>query len=69
MLFIMISAYKSMYGQDKRITLIHMLSANVVTGADCYSSTLGTGGVVAWNQQCSMTSQKSFIFSEPARKG
>ncbi len=28
MLFIMISAYKSMYGQDKRITLIHMLSAN-----------------------------------------
>ena len=44
MLFIMISAYKSM----------------------CHSSTLDTGGVVAWNQQCSMTSHKGFIFSEPA---
>ncbi len=28
MFFIMISAYKSMYGQDRRITAIHMLSAN-----------------------------------------
>ncbi len=31
-----------------------------------HSSTLGIGGVVAWNQQCRMTSQKGFIFSEPA---
>ncbi len=35
---------------------------------ECHSSTLDIGGVVAWNQQCSMTSQKGFIFSEPAQK-
>ncbi len=133
MLFIMISGYKSMYGQDRRITLIHMLSANKLGYLDiyfsmspmdsfwgitlrsmhytedtawhqntllrvplecdisktshnrhgkvyiktfrnfstlemceCHSSTLDIGGVVAWNQQCGMTSQKGFIFSEPA---
>ena len=33
---------------------------------ECHSSTLDIGGVVAWNQQCSMMSQKGFIFSEPA---
>ncbi len=44
MLFIMISTYKFMYGQD--------------------SSTLDIGEVIAWNQQCSMMSQKGFIFSE-----
>ncbi len=133
MLFIMISAYKSWYGQDRRITLIHMLSANkpecfdiyfsmsamdsfwgitlrsmhytedtawhqktllrvllkcdisktshnrygkvyiktfrnfsTLEMCECHSSTLGIGGVLAWNQQCSMMSQKGFIFSEPA---
>ncbi len=34
---------------------------------ECHYSTLDIGGVVAWNQQCSMTSQKGFIFSEPAQ--
>ena len=38
MLFIMISAYKSMYGQDRRITLIHMLSANKSEYFDIYFS-------------------------------
>ncbi len=38
MLFIMISAFKSMYGQDKRITLIHMLSANKSEYFDIYFS-------------------------------
>ncbi len=28
--------------------------------------TLDIGGIVAWNQQCSMMSQKGLIFSEPA---
>ncbi len=133
MLFIMISAYKSMYGQDRRITPIRMLSANkseyfdiyfsmsamdtfygiplrsmhytedmawhqktplrvpfqcdisktihdshgkvyiktfrnvsTTEMCECHSSTLDIGVVVAWNQQCSMMSQKGFIFSEPA---
>ncbi len=38
MLFIMISAYKSMCGEDKRITLIHMLSANKSEYFDIYFS-------------------------------
>ena len=42
MLFIMISAYKSMCGQDRRITLIHMFSAN--TGL---SATFEVGGASA----------------------
>ncbi len=36
--FIMISACKSMSGQDKRITLIHMLSANKSEYFDVYFS-------------------------------
>ncbi len=134
MLFIMISAYKSMYGQDR--TLIHRLSANkseyfdiylfmsamdsflgiallsrhytedmawhqktllqVLLECDisktihsrhgkvyiktfrnfrslqmceCHSSTLDIGGVVAWNQQCSMTSQKDFFLNLPCTEG
>ena len=51
----MISAYKSTYGQDRRI-------------AECHSSILDIDGVIGLKQKCSMTSQKSFIFSEPAPK-
>ncbi len=36
MLFIMISASKSMYGQDRRITATHMLSANKSEYFDIY---------------------------------
>ena len=52
MLFIIISANKSTYGQDRRI-------------AECHSSTLDIDGL---KQKCSMMSQKGLIFSEPAPK-
>ncbi len=127
--FYHISAYKSTYGQDRTIALIHMLSSNksniwiftfpcllwyttlehalhwgqgawhkkplhraplewyiskaihnrhgkvyiktfrnvgTLEMCECYSCTLDTGGVTGWKQKCSMTSQKGFIFSEPA---
>ncbi len=127
--FYHISAYKSMYGQDRTIALKHMLSSNksnvliytfpcllwyktlehalhwgqgawykkplhlaplewciskaihnrhgkvciktfrnvsTLEMCECYSCTLDTGGVTGWKQKCSMTSQKGFIFSEPA---